>query len=59
MVQNTKLMYYMYYYIIIFVGELVTFKDIRGNSVCFHGGKVTLRALLHDIGFNFRKYDNR
>jgi hypothetical protein len=34
-------------------------KDIRDNTVSFHGGKDTLRALLCDIGFNFGKYDNR
>jgi hypothetical protein len=32
-------------------------KDIRYNSVSFHGGKDILRALFHNTGFNIGKYD--
>jgi hypothetical protein len=43
-----------------YVGESVTLRsllrDIRDNDIGFHGGKDTLRVLLHDIGFNTGKF---
>jgi hypothetical protein len=45
-----------------YVGESFTLrsilKDIR-DDVGFHGGKDTLRVLLHDTGLKFGKFDSR
>jgi hypothetical protein len=53
----------LYYYIIIYVGESVTLKGIlkyiENNSLSFLDDKDTIQAMLHDIDFNFGKYDTR
>jgi hypothetical protein len=44
-------------YAMFYIGESFTLRsileDIRDNDIGFHGGKYTLRVLLHDIGFKF------
>jgi hypothetical protein len=49
-------------YVMFYVGESVTLRnilgDIRDNDMCFHGGKDTLRVLLHNMGFIFQKFDS-
>jgi hypothetical protein len=47
----------------IYVGESVTVKSIlagiRKRDIDFHGGKESLKHVLHDIGFSFGKFNNR
>jgi hypothetical protein len=50
-------------YVMFYEGESVTLRsllqDTRDNDIGFHGGKDILRVLPCDIGFKFRKFDNR
>jgi len=52
--------YYLYYYIIIHVGELINLKsillDIRHKNVSFHTRKDALGVLLGDTGFDLGRF---